>query len=120
MAMHWKVPVFKIPFRKEVFILVNAAYECLNPEEGLAALQPVIASNHFFIFISCHFCRGAKAEHGGSNALLEDLNHVKRGKEEISKKNGRKVLHSLQQQSPLSRVDVGRRDQMLTWRVKVG
>lgn len=118
--MHWKVPVFKIPFRKEVFILVNAAYECLNPEEGLAALQPLIASNHFFYLYFLPFLQRCQGRTCGSNALLEDLNHVKRRKEEISKKNGGKVLHSLQQQSPLSRVDVGRRDQMLTWRVKVG
>lgn len=47
-AMHWKVRFFKIPFRKEVFIFVKAAYECLSPEEGLAAPQPVITSNRLF------------------------------------------------------------------------
>lgn len=65
-AMHWKVRFFKIPFRKEVFIFVKAAYECLSPEEGLAAPQPVITSNRLFFlfsFFSGYFCRDAKAEH---------------------------------------------------------
>lgn len=49
-AMHWKVWFFKIPFRKEVFIFVKAAYECLSPEDGLAAPQPVITSNRLLSF----------------------------------------------------------------------
>lgn len=42
------VPSPNIPFRRKVFIFLHAAYECLSPKEGLAALQPVITSNRFF------------------------------------------------------------------------
>lgn len=41
---------FKLPFRKQVFIFVNAPYEFRSLEERLAALQPVITSDRRSFF----------------------------------------------------------------------
>lgn len=47
---------FRLPFRIQVFISVNAPYEFRSVEERLAALQPVITSVGVFAFC----CRGVK------------------------------------------------------------
>lgn len=76
----------------------------------LAALQHVITSNHLYSFATTEVPRKNVWFRCPKLFAKRDLIYVKR---EILKKNGGKVLHSLQQQPALLCEGVGRRDQVL-------
>lgn len=81
---------FRLPFRIQVFISVNAPYEFRRFEERLAALQPVITTDGIFSFL-LQGCQAGRAASALFSALYGSAS-IRCGEEGFffSKENGEK------------------------------